>query len=63
MEAVGDEAGVIAERIRNTLVGADEGKRGLYFCHGFCELGAYEVGPVLEQSASSWWRSRTRWWC
>ncbi len=49
MEAVGDEAGVIAERIRNTLVGAGDGKRGLYFCHGFCELGAYQVGPVLAQ--------------
>jgi hypothetical protein len=41
-EAVGEEAAQIAERIRNTLVGADEGKRDLYFCHGFCELGAYD---------------------
>ena len=26
---------------------ADESKRGLYFCHGFCELGAYPVEPAL----------------
>ncbi|HEX9165771.1 MAG TPA: hypothetical protein VF862_07650 [Gemmatimonadales bacterium] len=44
-EAVGEEAAQIAERIRNTLVGADEGKRDLYFCHGFCELGAYDPRP------------------
>jgi hypothetical protein len=48
-EAVGPEAAAIAERIRNTLVGADEGRRGVYFCHGFCELGAYEVTPVLRE--------------
>jgi hypothetical protein len=47
--AVGEEGTLIAERIRNTLVGADEGRRGLYFCHGFCELGAYEPLPVLRQ--------------
>jgi hypothetical protein len=46
-EAVGAEAAATAERIRNTLVGADEGRRGVYFCHGFCELGAYEVTPAL----------------
>lgn len=46
-EAVGEEAAQIAERIRNTLVGADEGKRDLYFCHGFCELGAYDPRPSL----------------
>jgi hypothetical protein len=47
--AVGPEGERIAERIRNTLVGTDEGKRGLYFCHGFCELGAYEATPVLRE--------------
>ena len=45
--AVGEEGFQAAERIRNRLVGVDEGKRGLYFCHGFCELGAYPVVPAL----------------
>jgi hypothetical protein len=45
--AVGEEGFAAAERIRNRLVGVDEGKRGLYFCHGFCELGAYPVTPTL----------------
>jgi hypothetical protein len=45
--AVGEEGFAAAERIRNRLVGVDEGKRGLYFCHGFCELGAYPVAPAL----------------
>jgi len=45
--AVGEEGFAAAERIRNRLVGVDEGKRGLYFCHGFCELGAYPVVPTL----------------
>jgi hypothetical protein len=49
VEAVGEEGFAAAERIRNRLVGVDEGKRGLYFCHGFCELGAYAVAPALEQ--------------
>ena len=46
--AVGEEGFEAAQRIRNRLVGVDEGKRGLYFCHGFCELGAYLVAPALE---------------
>jgi hypothetical protein len=45
--AVGDEGYAAAMRIRDRLVGADESKRGLYFCHGFCELGAYPVVPAL----------------
>jgi hypothetical protein len=47
-EAIGDEQGAIAERIRNTLVGGAEGEPRPYFCHGFCELGAYEPLPTLE---------------
>jgi len=46
--ALGEEAVVTAERIRNRLVGVDEGKRGLYLCHGFCELGGTEFGKTLE---------------
>jgi hypothetical protein len=45
--AVGDEGYAAAMRIRDRLVGPDESKRGLYFCHGFCELGAYPVVPAL----------------
>jgi hypothetical protein len=46
--AVGEEGFEAAQRIRDRLVGVDEGRRGLYFCHGFCELGAYPVVPALE---------------
>jgi hypothetical protein len=45
---VGPEGTAAALRIRERLVGVDEGRRGLYFCHGFCELGAYEVVPALQ---------------
>jgi hypothetical protein len=47
--AVGEQGFEAAQRIRNRLVGVDEGKRGLYFCHGFCELGAYPVVPALSE--------------
>jgi hypothetical protein len=47
--AVGAEGVDAALRIRERLVGADEGRRGLYLCHGFCELGGYEFEPVLGQ--------------
>ncbi|MEZ4413338.1 MAG: hypothetical protein R2910_10170 [Gemmatimonadales bacterium] len=46
--AVGEEGFEAAQRIRDRLVGVDEGHRGLYFCHGFCELGAYLVAPALK---------------
>ncbi len=46
--AVGEEGFEAAQRIRDRLVGVDEGGRGLYFCHGFCELGAYKVVPALQ---------------
>jgi hypothetical protein len=45
--AIGDEGYAAAMRIRDRLVGVDESRRGLYFCHGFCELGAYPVLPAL----------------
>lgn len=45
--AVGREGVEAAIRIRDRLVGADEGHRRLYLCHGFCELGAYELVPTL----------------
>jgi hypothetical protein len=48
-EALGDEGLEAAMRIRARLVGADEGRRGLYLCHGFCEIGAYELVPTLRE--------------
>jgi hypothetical protein len=48
-EALGPEGVAAAERIRDRLVGVDEGRRGLYLCHGFCELGAYELEPTLRE--------------
>ena len=47
--AVGEEGFEAAQRIRDRMVGVDEGRRGLYFCHGFCELGAYPVAPALKE--------------
>ena len=47
--AMGAEGYAAAMRIRDRLVGVDESKRGLYFCHGFCELGAYPVAPALRE--------------
>ena len=49
LEALGQEGMDAAMRIRETLVGVDEGERGLYFCHGFCEIGAYPIGPTLHE--------------
>jgi len=44
---LGDEGVDAALRIRDRLVGVDEGSRGLYLCHGFCELGASELEATL----------------
>ncbi|HYI97265.1 MAG TPA: hypothetical protein VEX68_27245 [Bryobacteraceae bacterium] len=47
--AVGQDGYNAALRIRNRLVGVDEGNPSLYLCHGFCELGAYTLTPLLTQ--------------
>ncbi len=47
--AVGEEGFAAAMRLRTSLVGVDTGQRRLYLCHGFCELGAYELEPELRQ--------------
>jgi hypothetical protein len=47
--AVGKEGVDAAMRIRDRLAGKDEGPRGLYLCHGFCELGATPLPGALEQ--------------
>jgi hypothetical protein len=45
---LGPEATDAAVRIRNRFLGHETGPSALYFCHGFCELGAYTVVPALE---------------
>ena len=47
--AVGKEGLDAAMRIRDRLAGKAEGPRGLYLCHGFCELGATSLGDALER--------------
>jgi uncharacterized membrane protein HdeD (DUF308 family) len=42
-KAVGKEGIDAAMRIRDRLAGQAEGPRGLYLCHGFCELGAFPL--------------------
>ena len=46
--ALGPEATQAALRIRNRFLGRETGPSDIYFCHGFCELGAYPVGPTLQ---------------
>ena len=46
-QAVGKEAVDAAMRIRDRLAGKAEGPRGLYLCHGFCELGATSLVDTL----------------
>ncbi len=45
--ALGKEGIEAAHRIRDRLVGEQEGDRDIYMCHGFCELGALQLVPVL----------------
>ena len=45
--ALGPEATAAALRIRERFLGHETGPSGTYFCHGFCELGAYPVEPTL----------------
>jgi hypothetical protein len=47
--ALGPEATAAAIRIRNTLTQEPEGPSAMYFCHGFCELGAYPVDSTLRE--------------
>ena len=45
--ALGKEGMAAVLRIRDRMAGEQQGKRGIYMCHGFCELGALELVPVL----------------
>ncbi|MDX1650245.1 MAG: hypothetical protein R3263_10360, partial [Myxococcota bacterium] len=47
--ALGAEGMAAAARIRERLVGVDEGRPGLYLCHGFCELGAIPFEETLRR--------------
>ncbi|HUL04668.1 MAG TPA: hypothetical protein VLV16_15705 [Gemmatimonadales bacterium] len=47
-EQLGPEATEAALRIRSRFLGKESGPGGMYFCHGFCELGAYPVVPALQ---------------
>lgn len=44
---LGPEGVAAAMRIRDRLVRGAEGPRGLYLCHGFCELGAARLDSAL----------------
>jgi len=45
--ALGKEGVEAAMRTRERLVGPPDGPRGLYLCHGFCEVGAQPLLPWL----------------
>jgi hypothetical protein len=48
-EAIGAEGVAVAMRIRDRLVAGHDAVRGICFCHGFCEIGAYPVAPALRE--------------
>lgn len=47
-ETIGKEGVDAAMRIRDRLVGGTEGPQDVYLCHGFCELGALALVPMLK---------------
>jgi hypothetical protein len=47
-KAIGKEAVDAAMRIHNRLTGPPTGPRAPYLCHGFCELGAQPLVPMLQ---------------
>jgi hypothetical protein len=44
---IGEPAVAAAERLRNRVGYQGAGKRGIYLCHGFCELGAVSLASAL----------------
>ena len=54
-KAVGKEGCAAAMRIRDRLAGKAEGPRGLYLCHGFCELGAIPLAERARAASTSSW--------
>jgi hypothetical protein len=47
-DGLSDASIAAAKRIRGRLGFAGEGKRGMYLCHSFCELGGTRLEPVLD---------------
>lgn len=47
--ALGKEGVEAAMRIRERLIGEEEGERDVYLCHGFCELGDTRFVTALEE--------------
>ncbi|HEX6589242.1 MAG TPA: hypothetical protein VF039_09475, partial [Longimicrobiales bacterium] len=47
LEALGPAGVEAAMRIRSRLVSGEVGSRGLWLCHGFCELGALSLDSAL----------------
>jgi hypothetical protein len=48
VEEIGEPAVKAAERLRARIGPAGSGKRGIYLCHTFCELGATPLADALE---------------
>jgi hypothetical protein len=48
-QVVGKEGMDAALRIRDRIAGKERGTRDVYMCHGFCELGALRLVPVLRE--------------
>ncbi|MGH7740566.1 MAG: hypothetical protein ACRENS_00940 [Candidatus Eiseniibacteriota bacterium] len=48
-KALGAEGMAAVLRIRDRLAREQAGPRDVYMCHGFCELGALKLVPVLKQ--------------
>jgi hypothetical protein len=47
VQEIGEPAVKAAERLRARIGPAGTGKRGIYLCHGFCELGAVSLDSAL----------------
>ncbi len=47
VQEVGEQAVKAAERIRSRIGDQNLGPRGIYLCHGFCELGAVTLSSAL----------------
>ena len=47
-EAIGKEGMAAVLRIRDRIDAGGKGARDVYMCHGFCELGALKLVPVLK---------------
>lgn len=53
VEEIGEPAVKAAERLRARIGPGGGGKRGIYLCHGFCELGAVPLDSALADIRAS----------